>query len=125
MSIGWSLRFQILERDGFKCQYCGAGIEGQLGVDHIIPTCFGGSSDPTNCITACRKCNTGKRDTVFEQAQLQYFQSIAAKPLPESNPPKESGWRARAKAAKDALKPKDPFTHIPYEMQTIYEMIGF
>lgn len=57
-----SLRFQILQRDGFTCQYCGArqadGVA--LEVDHRTPRSLGGSDDPWNLLTACRDCNQGK-----------------------------------------------------------------
>lgn len=57
-----SLRFQILERDGFRCRYCGAsaGDGAVLHVDHIHPRAFGGSDDPENLVTACHECNIGK-----------------------------------------------------------------
>lgn len=55
------LRFEILRRDGFRCQYCGATAqETRLEVDHIIPVAKGGTSDPDNLITACMACNRGK-----------------------------------------------------------------
>lgn len=56
-----ALRFSILERDGFRCQYCGATPKnGALEVDHIIPVSDGGSDEPDNLITACEPCNKGK-----------------------------------------------------------------
>jgi hypothetical protein len=56
------LRFQILERDGFKCQYCGAtAANAELQVDHIRPVARGGGNEETNLVTACRWCNSGKR----------------------------------------------------------------
>lgn len=55
-------RFMILERDGYTCQYCGRKApEVALEVDHIIPVAKGGSNKPSNLITACRECNSGKR----------------------------------------------------------------
>lgn len=60
MSISRGLRFRILERDRFACQYCGR-IGGELEVDHIHPRSEGGSDKPHNLITACYDCNQGKR----------------------------------------------------------------
>ena len=55
-------RFMILERDGFRCQYCGATAEqSRLEVDHIVPVSKGGTNDPDNLVTACHECNSGKR----------------------------------------------------------------
>jgi len=60
-SISTALRFQILQRDRFTCQYCGAKAPTvALQIDHIIPVCRGGSRDPSNLRTACEDCNAGK-----------------------------------------------------------------
>lgn len=60
-----SLRFSILQRDKFTCQYCGkAG--GELEVDHVVPQSRGGSDDPGNLKTACVDCNRGKSDTPLQ-----------------------------------------------------------
>lgn len=59
--ISTRLRFFVLERDGFKCQYCGATGEGiRLQVDHRVSRADGGSDDPSNLVTACAACNHGK-----------------------------------------------------------------
>jgi len=60
-SISTTLRFKILQRDKFTCQYCGAKAPAvALQIDHIIPVCRGGSRDPSNLRTACEDCNAGK-----------------------------------------------------------------
>lgn len=53
-----SLRWEIWERDNFTCQHCGA--RSHLSVDHIIPESKGGSLDPANLQTLCRRCNSRK-----------------------------------------------------------------
>lgn len=72
MSISYRTRFQVLERDSFTCQYCGAIPPGaQLQIDHFHPRSRGGSDDISNLITACRECNQGKSDSVVgNQARL-------------------------------------------------------
>jgi DNA-directed RNA polymerase subunit RPC12/RpoP len=61
MSITKRLRFEILSRDGFACRYCGAKApDATLVVDHVTPKALGGTDEPTNLVTACRDCNTGK-----------------------------------------------------------------
>lgn len=56
------IRFEVLKRDNFTCQYCGAHGEGVvLEVDHIIPISKGGTSDMGNLITACFDCNRAHR----------------------------------------------------------------
>jgi 5-methylcytosine-specific restriction endonuclease McrA len=57
------LRFDILQRDGFRCRYCGrpgtaSGVV--LHVDHVIPVAVGGATSAYNRVTACEECNLGK-----------------------------------------------------------------
>lgn len=61
-AVNISLRFTVLERDGFRCVYCG-GTPGDgyvLHVDHIIPRALGGPTEEGNLATACSVCNEGK-----------------------------------------------------------------
>lgn len=61
------LRFAILERDGFRCRYCGVTAEAsELRVDHVLPVCRGGQSTYENLVTACFPCNAGKSDSLVE-----------------------------------------------------------
>ena len=58
-------RFQVLQRDNFRCQYCGKnGKDVSLEVDHIIPKSKGWKDDFDNLITCCRECNIGKWDEI-------------------------------------------------------------
>lgn len=58
------VRYNILKRDGFICQYCGAsGDEKSLEIDHVVPISKGGTNDEQNLLTSCRDCNRGKSDT--------------------------------------------------------------
>lgn len=58
------LRFEILRRDNHTCRYCGAiAPDVKLTVDHVMPAALGGSNDPTNLVTACVDCNSGKTST--------------------------------------------------------------
>lgn len=60
------LRWQILQRDLFTCQYCGQKAPDViLHVDHKEAYTNGGSNDPSNLITACSACNIGKGLTPF------------------------------------------------------------
>lgn len=55
------VRFEVLKRDRFTCQYCGiTAIDHLLHVDHVKPVVEGGSDDPLNLVTSCRDCNLGK-----------------------------------------------------------------
>lgn len=51
-------RYQIMERDGFRCKLCGGKYE--LEIDHIIPISHGGCNNDENLQTLCWYCNHGK-----------------------------------------------------------------
>lgn len=60
------LRIAVLERDGYRCVYCGrTSSDVELQVDHVKPRAYGGSDDSTNLVTACFDCNNGKRDDLI------------------------------------------------------------
>jgi hypothetical protein len=76
-----SLRFKIMQRDGFRCTACGnsPAIDRRcrLEIDHVVPWSKGGPTEPANLRTLCSVCNAGKGDA-----------------LPES--PLPPGWNRRA-----------------------------
>ena len=60
-AVSLRLRVAVLERDGYRCVYCGRkSNDSILEVDHVVPRSLGGSSDSTNLVTSCRDCNRGK-----------------------------------------------------------------
>ena len=63
-AISKSRRFDIMKRDGFRCQLCGATQEQGtvLHVDHRVPLAKGGSNEDDNLWTLCDFCNLGKSD---------------------------------------------------------------
>jgi len=62
VGISPHVRFTVLERDGFRCRYCGAAAASGavLQVDHVIALADGGTDDLSNLATACKPCNLGK-----------------------------------------------------------------
>lgn len=64
------LRMEILERNGFTCQLCGAGPGDQdpynpqrkvrLQIDHVIPANQGGQTHEDNLRVTCSACNQAK-----------------------------------------------------------------
>ena len=74
-----SIRFLVLQRDGFKCSYCGrtplTDNKVELQVDHVVPKSKGGSDAMSNYLTACRECNVGKIDILIES----YWSDLAKK----------------------------------------------
>lgn len=59
-----SLRYDILQRDEFKCRLCGrnAGEGVELHIDHVQPVSKGGLTEEDNLRTLCKDCNLGKSD---------------------------------------------------------------
>jgi hypothetical protein len=61
----------ILERDGYRCQYCGldglASFENALAmsVDFVMPRARKGKKDPRNLVACCRSCNMIKGRRVY------------------------------------------------------------
>ncbi|MCS4277383.1 hypothetical protein M2390_002589 [Mycetocola sp. BIGb0189] len=61
MAITKRTRFEILRRDNYTCQYCGAKApDVALHIDHVVPVALGGDDKPGNLIAACADCNSGK-----------------------------------------------------------------
>lgn len=58
------VRYDVLQRDQFKCVLCNASAEQgvALEVDHIKPVAKGGLSTMENLRTLCKPCNRGKSD---------------------------------------------------------------
>lgn len=74
ITIPRDLRFSILKRDGFRCQYCGATPDQkELRVDHIVSIKDGGALTATkNLITTCNPCNSGKGEESIDKEMLPW-----------------------------------------------------
>lgn len=69
-TISPQLRNEILERNGFTCQLCGAGPGDpdpfnpsrrvRLHVDHLVPISQGGTDEKENLRVLCSACNQGR-----------------------------------------------------------------
>ena len=62
--LGASLRYDVLKRDGFRCQICGATARDgvKLHVDHVVPVSRRGQTEHNNLRCLCDRCNLGKSD---------------------------------------------------------------
>lgn len=61
MNSYYALRWHILERDNFTCQYCGQSAPSvKLEVAHVLPIEEGGTDSVDNLKTACYSCNRGR-----------------------------------------------------------------
>lgn len=64
----WSLlRLAVFERDQYVCVYCGIDASMDPQCDHVIPVSKGGGSSVGNLATACRECNSSKKDLTVEE----------------------------------------------------------
>jgi hypothetical protein len=74
MHISKSIRYDVFNRDKFKCRLCGASPAADprviLHVDHIKPKSKGGGSDISNLQTLCSDCNYGKGTKSMSNVQL-------------------------------------------------------
>lgn len=74
---------KILERDEYRCQYCGldgrANFENALvmRVDFVHPRARKGKKDPANLVACCSPCNTIKGTKVY--ADLDEAKSFVLK----------------------------------------------
>ena len=74
-------RKSVLERDGFRCIYCGIRLGGKhqqhvmkkadFTIDHIVPKSRGGNDTWSNTACACFRCNHRKGDRVPHEAGMR------------------------------------------------------
>ncbi len=61
------LRLAVYLRDSFRCVYCCCDLHGahpsDITLDHVRPQADGGSNEPNNLVTSCRRCNCARQDT--------------------------------------------------------------
>lgn len=75
-------RFLILQRDDFRCVYCGRSAPedaAELHIDHIIPRIHGGADIVGNVVTACTQCNLEKGPRDLPETLLVRVQSVVSK----------------------------------------------
>lgn len=54
-------RRNMYNRDRYTCQYCAGEFHyDSLTIDHVVPRSLGGRTSWTNCVTACKACNSKK-----------------------------------------------------------------
>lgn len=63
-TIPLNVRLRVLNRDNFRCVFCGKSpatdIGTKLHIDHIVPFSRGGANTLENLQTLCVQCNLGK-----------------------------------------------------------------
>ena len=76
----WTRR-GVLQRDGYRCAYCGIGLgrrqRGQVirrddfTIDHVVPRSKGGRNTWGNTVCACTTCNNRKADKLPNEAGMK------------------------------------------------------
>lgn len=74
MAVSKAVRLMIFSRDRLLCHYCGQLCEMVANpahqppetatIDHVVP---GGGDMASNLVTACKRCNSAKRDRTADQ----------------------------------------------------------
>ena len=116
-----SLRYDVMRRDGFRCQICGAiAADGyKLHVDHIYPVSKGGKTEMSNLRTLCERCNMGKRDKIEEPPKVSESQSAPVEKLSKEKTPEEKIQGEKTSEEKDQ-KNRDPVHPTSYEAALKY-----
>ena len=70
-SLPQKRRREILERDGYACQFCGEARPRWLRIDHKIPQVLGGDDGDDNLWVLCLWCN-GKKGNRLLPLQLRF-----------------------------------------------------
>ena len=100
----------ILERDAYRCQYCGldglASFENALAmsVDFVMPRARKGKKDPRNLVACCRSCNMIKGRRVYRS-----FDEAKAYVLARREELRKA-WETRKAAPTKSQKPPQPET---------------
>lgn len=96
--IAPSVRFAVLNRDSFRCRYCGrAAPDVTLELDHVVPVSDGGWDGLDNLVAACWDCNRGKGRMAIHPTwsdEVESGQQAVTKPVPivGLKPPKDGHW---------------------------------
>ena len=65
-------RQNLLERDDYRCQYCGKNLPNkELNMDHVTPRDRGGETNWENIVTCCLRCNSTKGNREPHEAGMR------------------------------------------------------
>jgi len=99
-------RQNLLERDDYKCQYCGKIFAPrELNMDHVLPKDRGGGTSWENVVTSCIRCNSRKSNRLPKEAGMRLLrepQRPARRPFVSSlyGKPVEKSWEYFLQAKK-------------------------
>ena len=79
------LRWEILERDDYRCCYCRKAVTFEdANIDHVIPWRDGGRTDRANLVAACKQCNRFKGNKYITPAKPARKKKRKGKRKPKS-----------------------------------------
>ncbi len=65
-------RQNLLERDDYRCQYCGKNLPSkELNMDHVVPRDRGGGTCWENVVISCIRCNSKKSNRSPKEAGMR------------------------------------------------------
>ena len=65
-------RQNLLERDDYRCQYCGKNLPTkELNMDHVVPRDRGGGTSWENVVISCIRCNSRKSNRLPKEAGMR------------------------------------------------------
>lgn len=99
---------RILERDQYRCQYC--GLDGMtsfenalaMSVDFVVPRARKGKKDDRNLVACCRSCNLIKGTRVYRNFDEAKAYVLARREA------LSKAWEARKSAPPKASKAQKP-----------------
>lgn len=71
------VRREVIERDGFRCRYCGCVVDVPQ-FDHVVPESRGGEATTDNLVVSCKPCNSRKVNRTPAEAGMMLL------PVPEA-----------------------------------------
>ena len=87
-SISKSLRQQVINEAGYRCEYCRTSsrlIGMPLVMDHILPSSLGGNDERENLAACCYRCNE------FKGAKIKANDPVTNESISLFNP-RLQGW---------------------------------
>jgi len=113
-----SARFAVLERAGFRCEYCGlAAPDATLHVDHVVPVIAGGTNDLDNLVAACSACNAAKAGRTLRPGHSRERVQLLRVARPSPSAP--SGSRLDGALAELVAALREELVHVASETRPV------
>jgi 5-methylcytosine-specific restriction endonuclease McrA len=98
------LRYRVLTRDTYTCQYCGRKRPNKLQVDHKVPESLGGGTVFDNLWILCGECNLGKGGRYSDDPLNRQTHSAQATTYAAGRPPGRNHRRGHENKISTSLR---------------------